>query len=378
MNIVYAKKFRVPDRAANMIQGLNMVASFVKNGALVNSLISFADEISDRSLYLQKTYGLSGNALGNSTFISKRARGLRYSMWLIRSIFGQSPTPVVFTRENTELKKALLLRFISRRPIQIIHEVHKIPSFGPSDKGNNHRNTNDIFKKLSQANGLIFIDEDLRDRVLAKLNFETPSIVAPSGVNIAAFSSRYTNLPSPEVVLGYFGNISEEKGVFLLADALRYLPKKYRLKCVGRVTPETRSEMLRRIDNDTQRINFTGYLNPADLPNAMSDVHISVIPSISHTKFLSPLKLAESLALGLPIVCTPVEHLKRLVQNKKHAIFANSFHPQDLANAILKLGNSPDTLSQMSIENRAHAQLFSWDARARHIIEFIKSFPVRR
>jgi len=378
MNIVYAKKFRLPDRAANMIQGLNMLASFVKNGALVNSLISFADEISDRSFYLQKTYGLSEHSLGNSTFISKRARGLRYTMWLTRCVFGQSPAPVVFTRENTELRKVLLLRFMSRKPIQIVHEVHKIPSFDPSDKGNTHKKNNNIFKQLSQANGLIFIDEDLRDRVLAKLNSKTPTLVAPSGVNIAAFSSRNTNLPSSEIVLGYFGNITEEKGIFLLADALRYLPKNYRLKCVGRVTSETRTEMLRRIGNDPQRINFTGYLNPADLPNAMSDVHISVIPSISHNKFLSPLKLAESLALGLPIVCTPVEHLKRLVQKDKHAIFANSFHPQDLANAISKLGNAPDTLSQMSIENRAHAQLFSWDARARNIIEFIKSLPVRQ
>jgi glycosyltransferase involved in cell wall biosynthesis len=299
-------------------------------------------------------------------------------MWLIHCIFGQSPTPVVFTRENTEFNKALLLRFISRKPIQIIHEVHKIPSFDPSHKGINRKEKNNIFKKLSQANGLIFIDEDLRARVLAKLNLETPSLVAPSGVNIAAFSSRNLNLPSSEIVLGYFGNITEEKGVFLLADALRYLPKKYRLKCVGRVTSETRSEMLRRIDNDTQRINFTGYLNPAELPNAMSDVHISVIPSISHNKFLSPLKLAESLALGLPIVCTPVEHLKKLVQKEKHAIFANSFHPRDLANAISKLGNATDKLLQMSIENRAHAQLFSWDARARNIIKFIESLPVKR
>ena len=377
MNIVYAKKFRLPDPAANTIQGLNMVASFVKNGALVNSLISFADEISDRSFYLQKTYGLSENSLGNSTFISKRARGLRYSMWLIRSIFGQSPIPVVFTRENTELNKALLLRFISRRPIQIIHEVHKIPSFDPSDKGNNQRKKN-IFKILSQANGLIFIDEDLRNRVFANLNLEIPSLIAPSGVNIAAFSSQNKNLPSSEIILGYFGNVTEEKGVFLLADALRYLPKKYRLKCVGRVTSEARSEMLRRSGNDAQRINFTEHLSHAELPLAMSDVHISVIPSISHDKFLSPLKLAESLALGLPIVCTPAEHLKRLVEEEKHAIFANSFHPQDLANAISKLGNAPDTLSQMSIENRAHAQLFSWDARARNIIEFIKSLPVRR
>ena len=375
MNIVYAKKFRLPDRAANMIQGLNMVAAFVKNGVLVDSLISFADEISDRSFYLQKTYGLSENSLGNSTFISKRARGLRYSIWLTRCIFGQSPAPVVFTRENTELRKALLLRSISRRPIQIIHEVHKITSSDPSQKGNNHREKNSVFKKLSQANGLIFIDEDLRARVLAKLNLETPSLVAPSGVNIAAFSSRNQNIPSSEIVLGYFGNITEDKGIFLLADALRYLPKKYRLKCVGRVTPETRSEIFRRIENDTQRITFTGYLNPADLPSAMSDVHISIIPSISHDKFLSPLKLAESLALALPIVCTPVDHLKRLVQNEKHAIFADSFHPQDLANAILKLGNAPDVMSQMSIDNRAHAQLFSWEARAKHIIEFIKSLP---
>lgn len=377
MNIVYAKKFRLPDPAANTIQGLNMVASFVKNGALVNSLISFADEISDRSFYLQKTYGLSENSLGNSTFISKRARGLRYSMWLIRSIFGQSPTPVIFTRENTELHKALLLRFISRRPMQIIHEVHKIPSFDPSNKDNHQREKN-LFKNLSQVNGLIFIDKDLRDQALAKLNFETPSLVAPSGVNIATFSSRNTTQPSSEIVIGYFGNITEEKGIFLLADALRFLPKKYRLKCVGRITSETRSEILRRIDNDTQRINFTGHLNPVDLPTAMSDVHISVIPSISNNKFLSPLKLAESLALGLPIVCTPVEHLKRLVQNGKHAIIANSFHPQDLADAISKLGNAPDTMLKMSIENRTHAQLFSWDTRARHIIEFIKLLPANR
>jgi glycosyltransferase involved in cell wall biosynthesis len=378
MNIVYAKKFRLPDQSANMVQGLNMVSSFVSNGALVSSLISFADEIPDRRLYLQKTYGLSENSLGNMTFISKRARGLRYFLWLIRCIFCQPAPPVIFTRENTEFTKALRLRFISRTPLTVVHEVHKTPSFSTSDKTSIQKNDLNYYKKLSQANGLIFIDKNLRNRVLPKLNTETPSLVAPSGVNISAFSSRNINLPSSEIVLGYFGNITEEKGVFLLAEALHYLPNNYTLKCVGRVSSETRLEMLRRIGNDTKRINFTGYLNPADLPTAMSNVHISVIPSISHDKFLSPLKLAESLALGLPIVCTPVEHLKSLVENEKHAIFAKSFEPKDLAHAISKLGNSPHALSQMSIKNRAHAQLFSWDARAKHIIEFIKSLPVKR
>lgn len=378
MNIVYAKKFRLPDQAANMVQGLNMVSSFASNGALVSSLVSFGDEISDRCYYLQKTYGLSDNLIGNMTFISKRARGLRYSLWLIRCILHQSPTPVIFTRENTEFTRALRLRFISRVPLRIVHEVHKTPSFDPIDKANAQKDNLNYFKKLSQASGLIFIDENLRNRVLPELNLEVPSLIAPSGVNVSAFSSRNMNLPSSEIVLGYFGNITEEKGVLLLAEALRYLPNNYRLKCIGRVTSEMRSVMLSRIGNDTQRINFTGYLNPADIPSAMSDVHISIIPSISHDKFLSPLKLAESLALGLPIVCTPVEHLKRLVQNEKHALFAKSFQPKDLANAILKLGNAPETLSQMSMNNRAHALLFSWDARAKHIIDFIKSLPVRR
>jgi len=372
MNIVYAKKFRFPDPSANVIQGLNMVSAFASSDVNIKSLLSFANNITDRNFYLHRTYGISKDSLGDTTWISKQARGLRYSYWLLRAIMAD-PTATIYTRENTEFSKALLLKRITRLPFRIIHEVHKLNSRDSDNLTPTKTKFSPIFRKLSQANGLVFIDENLQNQIMNNLASKIPTLVAPSGANIVAFSPRETPQPSSDVLIGYFGTISEEKGVFLLADALRYLPKNYRLKLVGRTTPQAQEEILRRIGNDTQRIIFTGHLNPSELPDAMADVHISVIPSISRDKFLSPLKLAESLALGLPLVCTPVEHLKSLVRDGSQAFFSTSLQPHDLAQAISRLAESPDIMSRMRTENRRYAHFFSWDNRAKKIIEFIDS-----
>jgi len=344
-----------------------MIAAFAKNGANIKSLFSFSNNILDRHSYLQQTYGVLKKSLGNPTFISTHARGFRYLFWLTQAMFTAHNNSTVYTRENTEFYNALWIRKITGNSIRIVHEVHKL--IAPHS---NKSVTNiPFFDKLSQADGIVFIDEALRDRVLSKLNLKAPTIVAPSGANILSLSSTKSPTPTAKIVLGYFGKIVEDKGVFLLADSMRFLPERYHLKCIGRIDPETQREMLHRIGND-RRVVFTGHVNHSELQKELSDVHISIIPSISSDKYLSPLKLTESLALGLPLVCTPVEHLKRLVKHEKNAIFAISFHPQDLANAILKLGSDPNCMSAMSAENLEYASQFSWDTRARRILDFIK------
>ena len=120
------------------------------------------------------------------------------------------------------------------------------------------------------------------------------------------------------------------------------------------------------------RIEFRGNVPQTALPRALEGVHISVIPLIHEGLFFSPLKLAESLAMGLPLVCTPIQHLKHRLQDGNHAIFAEAVSPQALARAICTLGESPDLMLRMQRENRAYAQQFSWEKRAQGIVEFMR------
>ena len=115
-----------------------------------------------------------------------------------------------------------------------------------------------------------------------------------------------------------------------------------------------------------------GYVDHASLPHAMQGVHISVIPSIMKNQFLSPLKLAESLAMGMPIVCTPMPHLQHILTSEKNAVFAHEATPEGLAAAIRRLGDFPQRLIAMQQENRNYAEKFSWESRAQGIIHFMQ------
>ncbi len=365
LELIYAKKFRLPHRSANIIQGINMVAAFARHAPHVHAALFFSDSIPDRNRYLRECYGVGLDALGDSFCASTRLRGIRYGYWLLKCMHA-ARNPVVYTRENTELERALLVRRLFRKKIRVVHELHKLGREGGG------REDDAFMSLLSRADGLVFIDEGLREDVCARPGCRVPSLVAPSGVNLDAFYSRTIVIPGPTICVGYFGTVTPEKGVFLLAEAFSLLPGTYRLKFVGPVSDDVRAGIVHRAGEAGGRIEFAGYVQPADLPAALADVHISAVPSVSPDKFLSPLKLAESLALGLPMVCTPLEHLKRLVADGEHCVFARDLSPRAFAEALIALGSCPDLMNAMARSNRSHATSFSWDERARRILAFIE------
>lgn len=377
MNILYAKKFRFPDDSANMIQGLHMVEAFERCGIPTSAFLSFAPNLSLPPLFLKEKYGINPDYFQKATFTTQKMRGAHYLLWLFQHILTFEKT-TVYTREGTEARRLALLRHLRHPALPHFHEVHKYDIDFSSKAVEEKRKIKSLATLFSKVNGLIFIDETLQEQAQNNLHLTVPSCVAPSGVNLSCFEGRPTALPGQEILIGYFGKIVAQKGVNLLLESFRLLPPSYHLRLVGKTEEKDRSLLLSLAGEAASRVQFTGHVDHAHLADAMKGVHISVIPSVSKTQFLSPLKLAESLAMGLPIVCTPLPHIQRLLEEGKHAVFAPDISPAGLADALIKLGSSPEKLAGMSQENRSYAHAFSWEARARRIIRFMEETQAAR
>ena len=370
MQLVYAKKFRFPDASANMTQGINMVEAFSSCNVHIHSFFAFAKEIASPGQYLLDSYAISLKNIDHPFVTSQQFRGLRYVLWLLGKIV-QTPNCILYTREGTELRRALQYKKCFRFQYPIFHEVHKFETHLFDDSTEAERRRMELRKILSAANGLVFIDAGLQQQATNLLQLETPSCVASSGVNLRHFSNCIPPVSHTEITLAYFGKVVAEKGVHMLLKAFSLLPPNYRLRIIGSTTADDREQLCFLAGDAQNRIEFTGHVPHAALPEAMNGVHISLIPSIFEDQFLSPLKLAESLAMGLPIVCTPMPYLTRILSDQNASVAAST-SPEDFAAAILETGSFPKKMEAMRKANLQYAETFSWENRAHHLLEFIR------
>ena len=366
MHIIYAKKFRFPNESANVIQALNMLAAFAACPCRVESFFSLAKDLGEPKDFLHAHYGRDAEKLGAYTLAPQGARGIRYMAWLARRIMSAEKAAAIYAREGAEVCRALYFRHLRMPALPVFYEVHKF------DFDHTERRRREISRVLARVNGVVFVDQSLREQAVQEFGLNVPAYVAPAGVDLDLFGRRKAALPAAQVLVGYFGKMTEDKGVMLLAEALRFLPEHYRMRFVGNVSAQDKEQLLRIAGEAAPRIELRPKVSQAHLADALEGAHMSVIPIINEGQYFSPLKRAESLAMGLPLVCTPIPHLKHTLQDGKHAVFAESITPQALAKAIRTLGDSPALMERMQQENRAYAQEFSWEKRARNIVEFMR------
>jgi len=82
------------------------------------------------------------------------------------------------------------------------------------------------------------------------------------------------------------------------------------------------------------------------------------------------MKLNESLALGLPVVATPLK-IFGSVASLVHT--AKNCSPQGLAEAIYEVATTPELALGLRQRGLEEAQKFTWSGRVRRILEFAQS-----
>ena len=210
--------------------------------------------------------------------------------------------------------------------------------------------------------------QELEDRFGMRAN----AAVVPDGVRLPDLRT-FTDPPSAQpVTLTYAGHLYKWKGVDVLIDALAELPG-VRARIVGGQPGETdhvRLHALAGARGVTDRVTFTGWLQPAFVAAELASAHVLVLPN-THTltsdRYTSPLKLFEYLAAGRPIVASDLHAVREVLRDDDNALLVAPGSSAALAAAVRRLISDPALGRRLAAKAFDDAGYYGWGTRAERI-----------
>ena len=174
----------------------------------------------------------------------------------------------------------------------------------------------------------------------------------------------------------YTGNLFDWKGVETLLDVSGMLdPDKHLTVIVGGQDKDIEGKKKYVKNKNIKGVMFFGHQNRKIIPQFLKSADCLVLPnspiSEESIKYTSPVKLAEYMASGVPIVLSDLPSLRAILGPTE-----GLFVPPDDAEA-LKIGIEKVLDDSALASNLAESALkgvlkYTWDIRANKILDFIR------
>ena len=231
---------------------------------------------------------------------------------------------------------------------------------------------------LSSADAVIAVSGGVRDHVVATGVSAAQVFVVHNGVDVGAFQmavgspTRQPGRVDNEVVIGFAGSLKPWHGVDVLLRAFAEVPGRPRLLVVGEGPMRADLEALASSLDLTSAVRFVGAVPHVEMPVVLAAMNIGVAPYTAQDSFyFSPLKVAEYLAAGLPVVASDQGDLREVVGD------AGLLVPPDdvaaLAAALARLCRDPGLRQTLSAAARDRAGAFDWLQVAGRVEAIIRS-----
>lgn len=155
---------------------------------------------------------------------------------------------------------------------------------------------------------------------------------------------------SPTAILrvGYLGQMAPHKGVHVLLQALRYLPRlPLIVRLYGNLAPFPQyTTRLRQFVAEDHRARFAGmYHSPAELQMILRDLDVIVVPSVWYEN--SPNVILEAFAHRTPVIVSNLGGMAELVQDGENGLRFIPNDPADLARVLQRLVDEPQLLARL-------------------------------
>jgi len=146
----------------------------------------------------------------------------------------------------------------------------------------------------------------------------------------------------------YFGNILPHKGLHLLIDVFKTLPKeKAVLTLYGSRNPwtETYYDQLKK-EADGLPVDFRDPFKREDLAEALSDQDVAVLPSIWPETF--SLMIREANMLGLPVIASKIGAIPEAIEEGINGFLFEPGNSEALRRCILRFIEKPGLVRKMA------------------------------
>jgi glycosyltransferase involved in cell wall biosynthesis len=141
----------------------------------------------------------------------------------------------------------------------------------------------------------------------------------------------------------YVGRLSQEKGISVLADAMRRLQGRVGLTVVG---TGPRADLLTGLPG----VTLLGALPGDQVLSLMRQAQMLVLPSICYENF--PRTLAEAFGCGLPVVASRLGAMAHLIDHDRNGFLFDAGNANALATAMDSLASDPQRCSEMGLTAR--------------------------
>lgn len=175
--------------------------------------------------------------------------------------------------------------------------------------------------------------------------------------------------PGPVRVL-YLGSLHPWKGVGTLVDAMAHVPEAELVIAGGethRIDELTARAKMLGIE---QRVHFLGKVSPVERFDVIADADICALPLTNTSiasRYTSPLKLFEYMAMGKAIVSADLPSLREVVKDMESALLCDVSDPVSFAAAIRCLCLDPALQFRLGRAASTLAAAYAWSARAERI-----------
>lgn len=186
--------------------------------------------------------------------------------------------------------------------------------------------------------------------------------------------------PDNQLRLIYVGGLEESRGLEYVVRALALLPAHTVLTIAGRGTGENAIRRLSRDLGVADRVNFTGWIDPAAIPQLIASSDVCLVPHLKteHTDTTMPNKIFDYMAMGKPVVVTDAQALKDLVKETRCGLWYEDRSYQALADCVCKLSNA-DLRMEMGERGRlAVMTKYNWSIDKINLVGAIRELTAGR
>jgi glycosyltransferase involved in cell wall biosynthesis len=168
-------------------------------------------------------------------------------------------------------------------------------------------------------------------------------------VDLAQLRPAAAPRPDRPFTFAFLGRLTEEKGVPVLLRAVAGLPAGVQLRIAG--DGPLRDLVEKAAAAAPERLHYLGHC--ADVRSLYHAVDAVVMPSLSEGL---PMTALEAMACGLPLVASRVGGLPEVVQPDETGLLVAPDNGDELAGAMARLSEDPDTAAAMGASGRKRVE----------------------
>jgi len=370
MKIVYLANIRIPTEKAHGIQIMKMCEAFAMSGHQIELVVPWRFNHLKEDVF--KYYGMK-KSFKIKKIPSIDLIGLPFGFWIQSISFSFfSFFYLLFAKADIiYCRNPLVLSFLGWFKKNIVYEMHTVPKSFFIYKG--------IFKR---AKAIVVITQSIKDSFIKRGIDNNKILVAPDSVDLKQFDIQESqeecrkklNLPLDKKIVLYTGHLYKWKGVYVLAEASKFLDKDVLVVFIGGT--EKDEQEFRDKNRDLDNILILGHKPYSEMPYYLKTADVLVLPNSAKERisreWTSPMKMFEYMTSQKPIVASDIPSLREIL-NENNAILVDPDNPKKLAEGIkelLKNTNFSDKISKQAFKD---VQKYSWGKRTKIIISFLNN-----